>query len=254
MSEPLVSFKNVCKAYEGAAVLHDINIAVSEGDFVSIIGPSGCGKTTVLRMLAALTKVTSGELLIGGQPPAAGMRDLSYIFQDATLLPWRTTRRNIELPLELDGLNQKECHQTSQELLELVGLETHAGKYPRELSGGMRMRVSLARSLARSPGILLLDEPFGALDAMARNRLNVELLRLREQKPFTAFFVTHSVAEAVFLSSKITVLSAQPGRMKAVIDIPFNYPREQTLRERPDFHELVGRVSHLLHAEDGGGL
>ncbi len=236
------AFRDVTKRFGETAILEDFSLEVAGGEFVSIIGPSGCGKTTLLRLLAGLTEPSGGEITQEGQ---AGRS--AYIFQDATLLPWRTALRNVELPLQLAGVSRDERRQRAEELLKLVGLSDATLKYPRQLSGGMKMRVSLARGLALQPSLMLLDEPFGALDAMTRNRLNEELLDLRERQPFTALFVTHSVSEAVFLSNRIVVMSGQPGRIAVVETIDFPYPRKSALREQPEYYEKVAKVTGLLH-------
>lgn len=250
MSNPLISIDKATKRYGKQTVLDQLSLEVEAGEFVSFIGPSGCGKTTLLRLLAGLTELSDGAITIDGQRPEAGRQDLAYIFQDPTLLPWRNTQRNIELPLELQGVGKAARLKATEPLLKLVGLEDAAEKYPRQLSGGMKMRVSLARGLSLGPKLLLLDEPFGALDAMTRNRLNAELLLLRERKPFTAFFVTHSVNEAVFLSSKVVVLSPNGGRITAIERIPFAYPRENNLRETLEFQKASANLTKLLHSTE----
>jgi len=232
----------------GAPVLAGLSLTAAPCDFVALLGPSGCGKTTILRLLAGLTQPTSGSLTIDGLLPATARDRLAFIFQEPTLLPWLNTRRNVELPLRLRGLPAAERATAAEELLRRVGLGSALTLYPRQLSGGMKMRVSLARALTRSPGLLLLDEPFSALDEITRNRLNEDLLRLREAVPFTAFFVTHSVAEAVFLANRVVVLAAQPGRIVEEIPVPFAYPRTAALGESADYHRLVARTSAALHS------
>jgi len=254
VNEHLVQIHHLSKSFAGRKALRDCQLEVAEGDFIGIIGPSGCGKSTLLRLLAGLEKPTEGTLTLDGAPPQAGRDDLAYIFQDPTLLPWRTARRNIELPLEVKGASRPDRKRKADELLAMVGLSADAEKFPRELSGGMQMRVSIARALALEPRILLLDEPFAALDAMTRNRLNGELLTLRQRKPFTAFFVTHSVTEAVFLSSRILVMSPQPGRVAAIEEIPLAYPREDALRLDKVYQEAVARVTAELLAVEGGAV
>jgi len=236
---------------EGPGVLANVTLSAQPGDFVAFIGPSGCGKTTLLRLLAGLTPPSSGAVTIDGVVPTEARERLSFIFQEPTLLPWLTTRRNVELPLELG--KQTEDKQTGrvEELLKLVGLENAAEQYPRQLSGGMKMRVSLARALMRQPGLLLLDEPFAALDEMTRNRLNEDLLRLREQAPFTAFFVTHSVSEAIFLSNRVFVLAANPGRIAGEITVQAPYPRTAEWRESVDYQRLVARATAMLRQTQG---
>jgi len=228
-------------------VLADLNLTVRSGDFISLIGPSGCGKSTVLKLISGLSPATSGELTVMGVKPRAARDRQAFIFQDATLLPWLTARLNVEIPLRLRGAAAAARQAKARELLELVGLTAVAEYYPRQLSGGMKMRVSIARALTLAPQLLLLDEPFGALDEMTRHRLNEELLGIRAQAPFTALFVTHSVAEAVFLSNRIVVMAAHPGRIHAEVPVDFTYPRLPELRTRSDFQAKVNEVSRLLH-------
>jgi NitT/TauT family transport system ATP-binding protein len=245
-----VAMEAVGKRFAGGPeVLASVTLTAQPGDFIALIGPSGCGKTTLLRLLAGLTPPSAGAITLDGVIPTEARGHLSFIFQEPTLLPWLTARRNVELPLRLRGEKEATRRERAQELLKLVGLEHAAALYPRQLSGGMKMRVSLARALTRQPGLLLLDEPFGALDELTRNRLNEDLLRLRERAPFTAFFVTHSVAEAVFLSNRIFMLAANPGRVAAEIVSPFPYPRTAELRESPEYLQLVARVTSRLRAE-----
>ena len=244
---PQVEFSGVSKQYaSGAAVLSNLNLTVGKGEFVTLLGPSGCGKSTVLKLISGLTPPTAGTIRVDGMTPKNARETVSYIFQDATLLPWRTVRRNVSLGLELEGVNSQRREDKTSSLLRLVGLENVADAYPRELSGGMKMRVSIARALATSPQLLLMDEPFAALDEMARDRLNEELLRLRSEQEWTAIFVTHSVAEAVFLSTRIVVLASDPGRIHAIIEIEFPFPRTASLRSNADFGERVLRVSRSL--------
>lgn len=238
--QPIADFHNVTKRFGASTALRDFSLTLEATDFVSLIGPSGCGKTTLLRLAAGLTSPSEGNIQLG-----AASDSLAYIFQEATLLPWRTARRNVELPMQLAGWPREKRQARADALIQLVGLADATGKYPRQLSGGMKMRVSLARGLALGPRLMLMDEPFGALDAMTRNRLNSELLSLRERHPFAALFVTHSVTEAVFLSNRIVVMA--PGRIAAVIEVPFAYPRVHALREQPAFYKKVAEVTALLH-------
>jgi NitT/TauT family transport system ATP-binding protein len=220
---------------------------VHAGDFVSLIGPSGCGNSTVLKLISGLSPATAGELTVMGVKPRQARDRQAFIFQDATLLPWLTARLNVEIPLRLRGTAAADRQAKARELLALVGLTGVADYYPRQLSGGMKMRVSIARALTLAPRLLLLDEPFGALDEMTRHRLNEELLAIRAQTPFTALFVTHSVAEAVFLSNRIVVMAAHPGRLHAEVRVDFPYPRTPALRTQSDFQAKVNEVSRLLH-------
>jgi NitT/TauT family transport system ATP-binding protein len=236
----------VSKRYGNTTVLESIDLAIAQGEFVSLIGPSGCGKSTLLKLISGLTSPTTGSLLIDGLTPLNARTSISYIFQDATLLPWRTVTRNVGLGLELEHVNREVRKQKVQSLIELVGLTHVAGAYPRQLSGGMKMRVSVARALATTPRLLLMDEPFGALDEMTRDRLNEELLRLRSEQNWTAVFVTHSVAEAVFLSTRIIVLAPTPGRIAQEIAVDLPFPRTSVTRESPQFEAMVTAVSRAL--------
>lgn len=242
---PLVQFRSVSKRYgDGPWILEDINFAASPREFISFIGPSGCGKSTLLRIIAGLSPITSGELTLDG--PTAG--NLAFVFQEPTLLPWQTVARNVEMPLVLRGLSAAERKERRRRALAQVRLSEKENAYPRQLSGGQKMRVSIARALSLEPQILLLDEPFGALDEMTRDHLNEELLAIREEQAWTAFFVTHSVTEAVFLSNRIVVLSANPGRIHAEYTIPFPYPRTVETRQSDDFHHWVVTVSRALRS------
>lgn len=246
-----VVFRVVSKRFgDGPRVLADVDLTVNPGEFVSLIGPSGCGKSTLLRLIAGLSAVSTGEILVDGKPPVRGQAGTAFIFQEPTLLPWLNVQSNIEVPLRLRGSPGAERRRLSNEMLQLVRLGDARRKYPRQLSGGMKMRVSVARALALSPRLLLMDEPFGALDEMTRQHLNEELLELRQQQKWTALFVTHSVAEAVFLSSRVLIMAARPGRIVADIAVPFSFPRAPDMRERSEYHELIGRVSHELRATE----
>lgn len=246
--EPVVKFTALRKRYgQGPLVLDAMDLVLRTGDFASFIGPSGCGKSTVLKLVSGLSPVSEGAVTVAGLPPRRSRDRQAFIFQDATLLPWLTAERNVELPLRLRRRPLAERVEHARQMLAMVGLEHVRDYYPRQLSGGMKMRVSLARALTLAPELLLLDEPFGALDEMTRNRLNEELLALRERKPFTAMFVTHSVSEAVFLSNRIFVMAAHPGRLHAEIRVDFPYPRRGELRESAEFQARVNEVSRALH-------
>lgn len=246
---PLVRFGGLSKRYgDGPLVLEDIDMEVRRGEFVSLIGPSGCGKSTLLKLIAGLSSVTSGDLVVDGMTPENAREEVFFVFQEANLLPWLRVQHNVELPMRLRGEARDRRSSKARKMIDLVGLDHAIRRFPWQLSGGMKMRVSIARALTMSPRILLLDEPFGALDEMTRDRLNEDLLRIRETDMFTAFFVTHSVAEAVFLSSRVVVLSANPGRIAEVIDIPFAYPRTAALREDPQYLELLAHTTHALRS------
>lgn len=245
----IVQFAGVRKRYgSGALVLDGINLTLAPGDFVTLIGPSGCGKSTVLKLVSGLNPVSEGKLAVLGTTPKQARDRQAFIFQDATLLPWHTAAGNAELPLRLRGVPPAARRAKAREMLALVGLDQVADYYPRQLSGGMKMRVSIARALTLEPQLLLLDEPFGALDEMTRNRLNEELLTLRERSRFTTMFVTHSVSEAVFLSNRILVMAAHPGRFHAEVRVEFGYPRRAELRDQAEFQAKVTEVARLLHA------
>jgi NitT/TauT family transport system ATP-binding protein len=235
-----IDFQNVSMTFpDGTHAVDDVSFEVRQGEFVTVVGPSGCGKSTLLRIASGLTKQTGGTVI--GNP-----REMGYVFQDATLLQWRTVQRNIDLFAELESMPKKERQQRVAENIELVGLSGHEEKYPKQLSGGMKMRVSLARSLVMEPSMFLFDEPFGALDEITREFLNDELLSLFKSKQFGSLFITHSIYEAVFLSTRVLVMSARPGRIVASFDIPFPYPRTPDLRFGAEFGEIAGEVSHAL--------
>ena len=224
---------------DGTQAVQDASFSVAPGELVSIVGPSGCGKSTLLKIAAGLLDATGGSVSVGDG-------HLGYVFQDATLLPWRTVRGNVELLGELEGMPRAQRRAAAQEAIDLVGLSGFEDKYPKSLSGGMKMRASLARSLTLQPTTFLFDEPFGALDEITRERLNDELLALFERERFAGLFITHSIAEAVFLSTRVLVMSARPGRIVGDFAVPFAYPRRPELRFDPAFAELSGRVSEAL--------
>ncbi len=248
-ASPVVEFRDVTKRYgDGPLVLDRLSFTAGPHDFISLIGPSGCGKSTALRLVAGLSPVTSGQLTIEGRPPEAVASEIAFVFQEPTLLPWLSVAANVEVPQKLRGVPTARRAATRDRVLELVRLSDKARAFPRQLSGGQKMRVSIARALALEPRLLLLDEPFGALDEMTREHLNEELLAIREHAAWTAFFVTHSVAEAVFLSNRILVLSANPGRIHTEISVPLPYPRTEHTRLTRDYHELVAEVSRVLRS------
>ncbi len=230
--------------------LADVSLEIPAGEFVSLVGPSGCGKSTLLRLVAGLLDATSGKITVNQQTPALARKQsvrTAFVFQDPTLLPWRTVVENIRLPLELQGVPADRHQPLIAESLKLIGLrEDDLAKRPRNLSGGMRMRVSLARALVTDPQLLLLDEPFAALDDILRQQLNEELVRIWLEKQWTALFVTHNVAEAVFLSRRIIILSRRPGTIAADVPIPLSYPRTAELRGTPLFARLTAEVSEKL--------
>jgi NitT/TauT family transport system ATP-binding protein len=237
---PRLTFDHVSMVFpDGTHAVDDVSFTVSPGEFVTVVGPSGCGKSTLLRIASGLTKHTAGTCEVN--------RDsIGYVFQDATLLPFRTVQRNVELLAELHGVDKPERQSRAARAIELVNLKGHEKKYPKQLSGGMKMRCSLARSLVMDPEVFLFDEPFGALDEISRERLNSEVLSLFQRQNFASLFITHSVSEAVFLSTRVLVMSARPGRVIDDIQIPFAYPREHDIRYEAEFGEISARVSHGL--------
>ena len=237
----------------GTHALNDTRVAVRRGEFVSLLGPSGCGKSTLLKMFAGLEQPSAGRILLrDSQPEGAAQRAMAMVFQEATLMPWARVDDNVRLPLDLAGMPRTESDPRVRETLELVGLSQFARVYPRELSGGMQMRVSIARALAVQPSILLMDEPFGALDEFTRNKLDSDLHQLWEQRGFTVVFVTHSIYEAVFLSSRVVVMAARPGRMIADVAIDAPPHRDDSYRVSKPFIDNCRVLSeHLARANRG---
>ena len=224
---------------DGTEALRNISFELSKGEFVTIVGPSGCGKSTLLKIASGLLEPTNGSVEVDRER-------LGYVFQDATLLPWRTVSKNVELLAELHGIDSQERKQLVEESIELVNLEGFENHYPKSLSGGMKMRCSLARSLTLKPPLFLFDEPFGAVDEITREKLNEDTQLLFKQEGFAGLFITHSISEAVFMSTKVLVMSARPGRIVDEFNIPFDYPRKPDLRFNADFAELCGKVSVAL--------
>jgi NitT/TauT family transport system ATP-binding protein len=223
----------------GTKAIDEASFSIGPGEFVSVVGPSGCGKSTLLKIASGLLPHSGGNVTVD-----AG--HIGYVFQDATLLPWRTVAGNVELLGELEGMPKAERKEAAQKAIELVGLKGFEKDYPKSLSGGMKMRASLARALTLSPKTFLFDEPFGALDEITRERLNDELLQLFTRTQFAGLFITHSIAEAVFLSTRVLVMSGRPGRIVGDYDIPFEYPRTPELRFEPEFARLSGEISETL--------
>ena len=238
---PLVAFREVSRSFGAVEALTPCDLSAHRGEFVSIIGPSGCGKSTLLRLASGLDQPTSGSVEFTTD-------SVGYVFQDATLMPWRTVRRNVGLLAELSGMGRGMTARAVDEALEVVGLTDFADHLPHQLSGGMKMRASLARCLVLKPEVFLFDEPFGALDEITRGRLNLVLQGLFMQHRYAGLFVTHSVEEAVFLSTRVVVMSARPGRIVEEITVPFDFPRSLDLRYTPEFAELAGRVAKALEA------
>ena len=233
---------------EQVIALQDIDLSVASGEFVSLIGPSGCGKSTLLRLIADLIEPSAGELQVNDKSPHQARidRDYGMVFQAATLLEWRSVRKNIELPLEIHGFAKQERRERAQAALELVELGSFGDHWPWQLSGGMQQRVAIARALVFQPSLLLMDEPFGALDEFTRERMNMELLRIWRETDTTILFVTHSIAEAIFLSSRVVVMSPRPGRITSIVDIDLPRPRSFETRAQPRYHALVAEVREVL--------
>jgi NitT/TauT family transport system ATP-binding protein len=262
--QTVVSLSHVEKAFgtSGAATvaLADISLDIRRGEFVSLIGPSGCGKSTLLRLIGDLTEPTAGTIQVNGKPaPQARLaRDYGMVFQAPVLFDWRTVEENVRLPLELFGQDRGTQTARTAEMLELVDLTDFAGYHPYELSGGMQQRVAIARALAFSPLLLLMDEPFGALDEMTRERMNSEVLNIWQRTGITVVFVTHSIPEAVFLSTRVVVMSARPGRVTRLVEVDLPQPRGLATRESPRYFSLITEVREALRAWEGpvpeGGL
>ena len=246
----LLSLRGVSKVFgNGTLAIHGVDLDLRAGEFVSLLGPSGCGKSTLLRIVAGLAAPSAGTVGWPGSPAVArGVPEpaLGFVFQDPTLMPWATAIRNVALPLVLHGTSRRDAEERAAAMLDLVGLKGFERAYPRELSGGMKMRVSIARGLVTKPTVLLMDEPFAALDEITRHRLNDDLLALWWRERFTAVFVTHSVFESVYLSNRIVVMAARPGRVAADLDNPAPYPRDDLFRTSADYAHLCRVASETL--------
>jgi NitT/TauT family transport system ATP-binding protein len=255
-SKPLVSLRGISKTFSnGTLALKDMSLDVREGEFLSLLGPSGCGKSTALRIIAGLGEPTSGTIEwpsatsydVAGAPE----REIGFVFQEPTLMPWATVAANVWLPLRLKGQSKRAAREAVMEALRMVGLETFADSYPRELSGGMKMRVSIARALITKPKLLLMDEPFAALDEITRFRLNNDLLDLWQKFGWTVIFVTHSVFESVYLSERIIVMAARPGRVFRDLEIDAPYPRGDAFRTSSVYNDNCRKTSDALHEAMG---
>ena len=255
-TKPLVSLRGISKTFSnGTLALKDMSLDVREGEFLSLLGPSGCGKSTALRIIAGLGEPTSGTIEwpsatsydVGGTPE----REIAFVFQEPTLMPWATVAANVWLPLRLKGQSKRAARDEVMEALRMVGLETFADSYPRELSGGMKMRVSIARALITKPKLLLMDEPFAALDELTRFRLNNDLLRLWQRFGWTVIFVTHSVFESVYLSERIVVMAARPGRVFRDLKVDAPYPRDDAFRTSAAYNDNCRKTSDALHEAMG---
>ena len=240
-----VDVRRVEKFFGSVQVLHGVSIDIQDGEFVVLVGPSGCGKSTLLKIIAGLLSATEGEVGF-----ADGVRpEIGYVFQDPHLLPWRRVLRNVELFLEVDGMKKSERRERARTALALVGLADFERAFPAELSGGMKMRVSLARTLATDPQLMLFDEPFAAVDEITRHRLNNDLIRLQRERSVTGVFVTHSITESVFLADRVAVMSPGPGRIVDIVDVPFGDDRHPSLRTSPEFAVVARRIGDIMGLE-----
>lgn len=258
ISMSFIHIRNVSYAYPGrepVEALRDIDFEVRRNEFVSVIGPSGCGKSTLLRLVADLLPVTRGRIVIEGESPemARRKRDIGFVFQEPALMPWRNSLKNVRLPLEIMKRDGEAGKSRADRLLDLVGLQGFEGKRPDQLSGGMRQRVSIARALTYDPKLLLMDEPFGALDQITRDEMNQELLKIWEQTSTTVIFVTHSIAEAIYLSDRVVVLSPRPGRIVDIIDVQLERPRSVGVKRLPVFLETEVRLLASLEGTPAHG-
>jgi NitT/TauT family transport system ATP-binding protein len=246
----IITVKNVSKRYSTRAAeilaLDGVNLGISEGEFASVIGPSGCGKSTLLMIVSGLATKSSGSVQIRGREVSAPYTDCGIVFQQDVLLDWRSVLRNVTLQAEIRGIDFETAKVRARELLSLVGLDGFENMYPHELSGGMRQRVSICRALLHNPALLLMDEPFGALDALTRDQLNVDLLRFWQQTKMTVLFITHSISEAVFLSDRVFVMSPRPGRMEAILPINLPRPRRLAIRQTTEFNSYMEEITSIF--------
>ncbi|MGH8959142.1 MAG: ABC transporter ATP-binding protein [Acidimicrobiia bacterium] len=257
MSNTMLGLRGVDKVFPGrkgssTVALKGIDLEISSGEFVSLLGPSGCGKSTLLRIVGDLLEPSAGSVIVNGKSPAAARHDREYgmVFQQATLLEWRRVLQNVALPLEITGMAEPQKTERAREMLKLVELTEFADHYPFELSGGMQQRVAIARALTLRPSLLLMDEPFGALDEMTRERMQMELMRIWQETQTTVLFVTHSIPEAVFLSTRVVVMSPRPGRVAGIVDIDLPQPRVFETREETKYFDKLVEVREVLRAEE----
>ncbi len=252
-SAPKVEIKDVKKIYQSSrgdvVALNGFNLEINENEFIAIVGPSGCGKSTILNILAGLDTATSGSILVDGKPISGPSPERGVVFQQYALFPWLTVRKNVEFGLRLKKLSKQEVKEIADHYIEMVGLQDFRNSYPKELSGGMKQRVAIARAYAMQPKLLLMDEPFGALDAQTRTQLQTELLKTWEEERKTCFFITHDVEEAVVLAQRVIIMSARPGRIKDIIDIDIPYPRTQETKLDPRFIELKNIIWAQVYNE-----
>lgn len=246
-----IEVKDISKTFAEGKVeaLTGLDLAVEEGEFVSIVGPSGCGKSTLMEIVGGLTQPTGGEVFIGEERVSGPHPEIGLVFQQESTFPWRTVLENIEFGLEMHGVGKKERRERSRDLIELVGLKGFENHYPGQLSGGMRQRVAIARTLVMNPGVLLMDEPFGALDEQTRLILGDELLRIWTQTGATTLFITHSIEEAALLSDRVIVMSARPGTIRKVVEVDLERPRDSSIVGTPEFGHITGEVWQVLREE-----
>ena len=249
----IVKIDHVEKIYQGRAgnvtALNGVDLDIRENEFVSVVGPSGCGKSTLLNIIAGLEEPTSGKVYVKGKEVVGTGKERGVIFQQYALFPWLTVKKNVKFGLKLQGIKEAELSEIAEKYIRLVGLEEFSESYPKELSGGMKQRVAIARAYAVNPEILLMDEPFGALDAQTRTQLQTELLNTWEQERKTCFFITHDVEEAIILSQRVVIMSARPGRVKEVIPVNIPYPRTQETKMTKEFLDLKVRIWGLVYRE-----
>ena len=254
MADPKIAFRNVSKVFGTGAdeftALRDLTLDIADGEIVTVVGPSGCGKSTALNMVAGLIPNSSGEVLVDGRPVSGPGPDRGVIFQQYALFPWLTVRENVEFGLKLKGLGREERRKRAMHYLGLVGLQDFAEAYPKTLSGGMKQRCAIARAYAVNPSVLLMDEPFGALDALTRVKLQNQLLDTWSKDRRTVMFITHDVDEAVFIANRVVVLAANPGRLQEIIDVDLPYPRDDEVRLSPEFMEIRNRVWRAVYHRD----
>lgn len=254
--KPVLDVQGICHVYEGRQgallALDGVELSVSDGEFVAIVGPSGCGKSTLLRILGGLLRPTEGTVFLDGQRLLAPKRQVGYVFQKVNLMPWRSVLHNVTLPLEVSGMPRPRAEHKAEELLGLVGLEEFGQVFPRQLSGGMAQRVAIARALVGQPEVLLLDEPFGSLDALSREQMNLELLRIWQARRVTAVMVTHDLQEAIFLADRVLVMSPRPGRIRSEVEVGLPRPRTLEVMYTEFFGALSRRVRQAIGPAGNG--
>ena len=250
--QPLIQLKNISRTFESVKgdkilSLDDVSLDIYSNEFVSIVGPSGCGKSTLLKIIGGLLKPSSGSLTVDGEEVKGAVGDVGFVFQSATLFPWRTVEGNIMLPIDVKHLDRAQYEQRGKDLIVLTGLQGFENKYPFELSGGMQQRVSIVRALIHNPKIILMDEPFGALDAMTREQMGLELLRIWQSQRITTVFVTHDIAEAIFLSDRVVTMSPRPGKIVKIVDVQLPRPRDLSVMSEKRFLDLQLEIRSVLH-------